>query len=264
MAQRHHLLLIGLMVAPLAGCPDVDVSVDDPKHPVTDHSLFPEHISKENAQVAAGRETGRSLEQPIAFPHYTHAVTLEMDCQYCHSEARKSIHSGVPPVQTCMNCHQHVKKDAPEPQKMWGYCKPVDTAGNPVGLRKAKDKWQATKLKPGQDVVADEDIGKVDYPAPGAFTCTGDPIPWNKVHDLPDYVNFTHKRHIRGGLDCTECHGQVSLLGQEPDRIMIRETSLQMGWCIDCHGTHPSIDKNYGDKADLRRAELKDCWTCHK
>jgi hypothetical protein len=39
---------------------------------------------------------------------------------------------------------------------------------------------------------------------------------------------------------------------------------MQMGWCLDCHASHPSIDKNYGDKANLRRAELKDCWTCHK
>ena len=27
---------------------------------------------------------------------------------------------------------------------------------------------------------------------------------------------------------------------------------------------HESIDKNYGVNAELRRAELKDCYTCHK
>jgi hypothetical protein len=37
-----------------------------------------------------------------------------------------------------------------------------------------------------------------------------------------------------------------------------------MGWCLDCHAQHESIDTNYGDKAELRRAELKDCYTCHK
>ena len=46
--------------------------------------------------------------------------------------------------------------------------------------------------------------------------------------------------------------------------VMVRETTMQMGWCLNCHASHPSINDNYGDKADLRRAELKDCWTCHK
>jgi hypothetical protein len=39
---------------------------------------------------------------------------------------------------------------------------------------------------------------------------------------------------------------------------------LKMGWCLDCHATHPNIDENYGAKAELRRSELKDCYTCHK
>jgi predicted CXXCH cytochrome family protein len=37
-----------------------------------------------------------------------------------------------------------------------------------------------------------------------------------------------------------------------------------MGWCLDCHAQHESIDENYGVNAELRRAELKDCYTCHK
>ena len=113
----------------------------------------------------------------------------------------------------------------------------------------------------------------------------GEPIRWKKVHDLPDYVYFTHKRHVRAGVECTECHGQVPQMGKpetftkkvddghghtedkevtEVRTVMVRETTLQMGWCLNCHGSHPSVDENYGDLADLRRAELKDCWTCHR
>ena len=43
-----------------------------------------------------------------------------------------------------------------------------------------------------------------------------------------------------------------------------RVATLKMGWCLYCHAQHESIDENYGTKAELRRAELKDCWTCHK
>ena len=29
-----------------------------------------------------------------------------------------------------------------------------------------------------------------------------EPIPWIKVHDLPDFVHFTHKRHVQAGIEC--------------------------------------------------------------
>ncbi len=35
------------------------------------------------------------------------------------------------------------------------------------------------------------------------------PIPWVRVHDLPDYARFSHKRHVLVGIDCAECHGNV-------------------------------------------------------
>ncbi|MEZ4240256.1 MAG: hypothetical protein R3F59_29695 [Myxococcota bacterium] len=58
--------------------------------------------------------------------------------------------------------------------------------------------------------------------------------------------------------------GPEGAVYRKVDKVMVREATLQMGWCLDCHASHPSVDKNYGDAAALRRAELKDCWTCHK
>ncbi len=50
--------------------------------------------------------------QPIAFPHDQHAGVEEgqnqMDCMYCHFSAERSVDAGLPPVQTCMGCHQVV------------------------------------------------------------------------------------------------------------------------------------------------------------
>ena len=37
----------------------------------------------------------------------------------------------------------------------------------------------------------------------------GEQIPWVKVHYLPDHVKFNHKRHVRAGFACQECHGPV-------------------------------------------------------
>ena len=58
----------------------------------------------------------------------------------------------------------------------------------------------------------------------------GEQIPWIKVHYLPDHVKFNHKRHVRAGLACQECHGPV----QEMDRVY-QYSSLKMGWCVSCH-----------------------------
>src|SRR5437870_11728388 len=59
---------------------------------------------------------------------------------------------------------------------------------------------------------------------------TGRSIQWTRVHDLPDFVYFNHSIHVRKGVGCTTCHGQVDRMP-----LMMQEQSLQMEWCIDCH-----------------------------
>ena len=47
--------------------------------------------------------------QPIAFSHKIHAGELGMDCRYCHFNVEKGRHAGVPPTETCLNCHNIVR-----------------------------------------------------------------------------------------------------------------------------------------------------------
>ncbi len=63
-----------------------------------------------------------------------------------------------------------------------------------------------------------------------ASWATGQSLPWTKVHDLPDYVYFSHEIHVNKGLGCSSCHGRVD---QMP--LMYAENTLQMEWCLDCH-----------------------------
>src|SRR5687767_8298205 len=58
-------------------------------------------------------DVGYAPKQPIAYSHKLHAGDLGMDCRYCHNFAEIGPHAGVPPTQTCMNCHSQVKKDSP-------------------------------------------------------------------------------------------------------------------------------------------------------
>jgi hypothetical protein len=69
-------------------------------------------------------------------------------------------------------------------------------------------------------------------------------IHWNRVHALPDFIYFSHKRHIRANLDCAACHGQVASM---PAIRQVRP--LKMGWCVTCH---------------RGRGAPRDCITCHK
>jgi hypothetical protein len=59
---------------------------------------------------------------------------------------------------------------------------------------------------------------------------TGQSLPWIKVHDLPDFVYFSHEIHVHKGVGCASCHGRVD---QMP--LMYAENTLQMEWCLDCH-----------------------------
>jgi len=53
--------------------------------------------------------------QPIAFPHNTHAGDFQIDCQYCHFSAERSVDAGIPPVATCMGCHTVIQgRNKPE------------------------------------------------------------------------------------------------------------------------------------------------------
>ena len=59
---------------------------------------------------------------------------------------------------------------------------------------------------------------------------TGQPLQWNRVHDLPDFVYFEHSIHVQKGVGCSTCHGRVD---QMP--LVWKEQSLYMKWCLDCH-----------------------------
>ena len=110
---------------------------------------------------------------------------------------------------------------------------------------------------------------------------TDQSLAWTRVNALPDFVYFNHSIHVKKGIGCTTCHGQ---LGEMP--ITWRENTLYMRWCIDCH-KHPEqfirrredvfrpiyhsppdqlamgreLVKEYGVKG---AAALISCDTCHR
>lgn len=106
---------------------------------------------------------------------------------------------------------------------------------------------------------------------------TGMPIPWVKVHDLPDYVYFNHSAHVSRGVGCVSCHGRIDKM-----EVVSQAEPLSMGWCLDCHrNPAPHIrpkdkvtemDWTHEDPEALGARLLEeydlnpsdDCWTCHR
>lgn len=59
---------------------------------------------------------------------------------------------------------------------------------------------------------------------------TGQPIPWVRIHRLPDYVYFNHQAHVGAGVSCVSCHGRVDQMAE------VRQVKpLSMAWCLECH-----------------------------
>lgn len=124
-----------------------------------------------------------------------------------------------------------------------------------------------------------------------ASLVSGQPINWNRVHDLPDFVYFNHSMHVNKGVGCESCHGRVD---QMPLEMKVHTFSMQ--WCLDCHrhpekfirpkeavftmgwkpedaGKNPATNapwtqadlgkKLVKDYKIMHQRQLTDCYTCH-
>jgi hypothetical protein len=63
-------------------------------------------------------------QQPIAYDHGIHVTKQEgpqLECTFCHENADKSSHATIPNISTCMACHESIKTDSPEVQKLAAY-----------------------------------------------------------------------------------------------------------------------------------------------
>lgn len=201
-----------------------------------------------------GVDEGYEPLQPIAFSHKIHAGENKIECQYCHSSAKHSKHSGIPSVNVCMNCHMAIAEVQEGTQVEW----------DGLTLGKAE---------------LDKEIQKIYEAAgwdPETLTYTGEekPIKWIRIHNLPDFAYFNHSQHVTvAGVACQKCHGPV----QEYD-MMRQYSPLTMGWCINCHretnvdlkGTeyYEKIHKELAEKYNVERVTVAqlgglECGKCH-
>lgn len=105
----------------------------------------------------------------------------------------------------------------------------------------------------------------------------GIPIPWKRIHKIPDYAYFDHSAHISAGIGCISCHGRVDQM-----QVIRQEEPLSMGWCLNCHRDpekhlrppsevtnmtyHQSetFKKMAKEKAKNLNAPVENCSGCHR
>jgi hypothetical protein len=144
-----------------------------------------------SAYSGASSSQGREPEQPVNFPHPKHAGPV--------SKGGLGMN--------CVYCHYSSNK-APDPG--------MPAVGTCMGCHLV--------------VAGKADSSKQQIAKLAAYYNKKLPVPWVRIHKVPDYVQFPHMRHVNAGVTCQSCHGQV----QNMNRVY-QAASLNMGWCINCH-----------------------------
>ena len=109
----------------------------------------------------------------------------------------------------------------------------------------------------------------------------GESIPWERIHNLPQFVYFDHHIHINKGVGCVTCHGRIDEMP-----FTYQDKSLFMDWCVSCHRDprpnlrpreyifnmtwEPSADQPKLGEELLKRYRIRDadqltsCSRCHR
>lgn len=201
-----------------------------------------------------GVEQNYQPHQPIAFSHKVHAGQNKVDCNYCHSSARHSKHSGIPSANVCMNCHMYIDgseiTDSTTGQLKYGGDRSPEIAKI----------YEAIGWDPEKRTYIEGYEEK--------------PIKWVRIHNLPDLAYFNHAQHVTaGGVECQTCHGPVETMDE-----VYQYSELTMGWCINCHREtevktesngyyaemHNQLKAKYkGEKITVDKIGGLECGKCH-
>ncbi len=82
-----------------------------------------------------------------------------------------------------------------------------------------------------------------------------EPIPWKRIHRVPDFAYFNHSVHVNKGIDCANCHGKI-----ENMETVSQVKSFTMAACLDCHRNA----KTYMPKLTGLNKGPENCFACHR
>ena len=145
--------------------------------------------------------------------------------------------AGLPTGETCLNCHRYVTATLAAMRAEDAAAEKEKRAPKPVISEELKKLYDAMAVDAQMN------------PDPQHAR----PIEWVRVHNLPDFVHFDHRAHVQAGVACQHCHGPVETMYR-----MRQFSTLEMGWCVNCHR-----DANAHGLNGKRVNASIECATCH-
>jgi len=172
-----------------------------------------------------GVQQGYAPEQPIAFSHKLHAGQYEIACQYCHTGVEIGKSANIPSVNICMNCHNFLKTDSPEIQKLYA----AQESGQPIEWVRIHNLPDLAYFNHSQHVQVGEiecqtchgEIQEMEVVAQHAPLTMGWCIDCHRNTDINSKGNGYYDKIVElhnkssktplkvadiGGLECAKCH----------------------------------------------------------
>ncbi|OQY65728.1 MAG: cytochrome C [Polyangiaceae bacterium UTPRO1] len=174
---------------------------------------------------------GLAIEQPVPFSHRHHAGELGIDCRYCHTSVEISAKAGIPPTQTCMNCHKQIWSDSPM-------------------LEPVRASFRTDASIPWVKV---HDLPDFVYFNHSIHIAKG--VGCETCHGRIDHMNLTWQQNSLQMEWCLECH-------RRPERyVRPKEEVFKMGWQPP-NGDQLALGR---ELLEANRVHPKtDCDTCHR
>lgn len=212
--------------------------------------LFSGRLSLPGAGIPAGRRAG----VPSTAGFLALVVALFALCAPLAATAGSAVPNAIPPEGT------YAGKDVPQPIEF-----PHDIHAKINGINCMYCHTYARRSKvagipPTSKCMGCHSVIATDKPRIKQLTEyweKREPPHWLKVHDVPDFVHFTHEKHLKRFVFdnpelpveqvsevCAFCHGDIKNM-----TVAKKQKPLTMGFCRRCH------EANNGPF---------DCWKCHK
>ena len=171
------------------------------------------------------------VAQPVPFSHLHHVRADGIDCRYCHTSVESSAFAGIPPTDTCMNCHAELWSNAEvlEPvRRSW-------RTGEPLVWQRVYNLPDFTYFNHG--IHLNKGIG--------CISC----------HGRVDLMPLTNQAVNLRMAWCLDCHRNP-----EP-HLRLKEELTNMEWAAPAD---PEFRAKLAREYRVEKKGLTDCWTCHR
>ncbi len=173
---------------------------------------------------------GVARVQPVQFSHEHHVNDDGIDCRYCHTSVEVSSSAGMPPTETCMNCHSQIWSDSPQ-------------------LAPVLESWET-----GEPIewVRVHDLADYVYFNHSIHVQNG--IGCESCHGRVDQMPLMMKSEPMTMQWCLDCHTNPA------EYVRPREEVFTMGW-------HPPVEQSELGPQLVEEYQIEskiDCYYCHR